>query len=255
MPPARLSDRFLAFLVDLVPFVCGWCATVLAAARAGADPERPLLWRAPLAVWAALYLAYQAWGNRRGATVGKALFGLRVLGADGEPLGAARAAARALGLLASVPLGSLGCFWSFVDPRSRAWHDLIAGSVVVDERERAPGWASAVLALACGGALLGLGLWGAARAPSASDREAVLRAREGMRVLARIQERHREGTGRYAARLSELAQASGDPVRFKESMAALFDPDRFLLQAGSRRYRVRARALDRRRTELVLEGP
>src|SRR5688572_30456693 len=104
MTPARLSDRFLACLVDLVPFACGWCATVLAAARAGADPEEPLLWRGPLAAWGVLYLLYQAWGNRRGATVGKAMLGLRVRAEGGAPLSPARALARAMGLLLSMPL-------------------------------------------------------------------------------------------------------------------------------------------------------
>ena len=52
-----------------------------------------------------------------------------------------------------------------------------------------------------------------------------------------------------------LAEASGDVAEFKEAMGSIFDPDGFVLLANKNAYRIRARALDRRRTEVMVAGP
>ncbi|MCL4421646.1 MAG: RDD family protein [Actinobacteria bacterium] len=87
-----------------------------------------------------IWLAYFALldGSQSGHTIGKQALGLRVRDIDsGDQLGAARALLRELVILV--------CFWAFIlpllldaisplwDSRRRAWHDKLAGSVVVEE--------------------------------------------------------------------------------------------------------------------------
>jgi len=74
-------------------------------------------------------------------------------------------------------------------------------------------------------------------------------------VLARIEEAYKSGNGAYTYRLADLAAASGDPARFEESMRKIFDPNKFRIQANKSRYILKARALDRGRTEVTLAGP
>jgi uncharacterized RDD family membrane protein YckC len=67
-----------------------------------------------------------------GATLGKWLAGIRVIGPDGAPPGLARSAARSGWALASLLLAGLGFLPALVTPSRRALHDLLAGTRVVD---------------------------------------------------------------------------------------------------------------------------
>jgi len=72
-----------------------------------------------------------------GQTVGKWVMGVRVVREDGGgSLSVATAAGRVLaaGFLSQVLL--LGYIWALFEPRRRTWHDLLAGTVVV---QAAPG--------------------------------------------------------------------------------------------------------------------
>jgi uncharacterized RDD family membrane protein YckC len=65
-----------------------------------------------------------------GKTVGKALFRLRVVGADHNAIGYGRALLRWLATLATAPL-VLGFLWVLWSREKRAWHDFIAGTWVI----------------------------------------------------------------------------------------------------------------------------
>ncbi|MBI2363302.1 MAG: RDD family protein [Elusimicrobia bacterium] len=257
LPAAKLTDRFLAFLLDFIPFVCGFYLSLyLLVFKLHRLPNIWPVWQKQLALWTGLWLLYQALGNASGATFGKRLFGLRVEGLDGARLGVARSCLRALGYLVSLPL-NLGFLWSLVHPESRAWHDLLAGSRVVEVSPRGQGAAllSAVVSLLV---LAGLGagsLWSVYGRPTPFDLEKVRRAQEGLRILAAIEEAYKAENGRYTNKLADLAVASEDVGAFKQGMAELFDPDGFVLQTGGGGYLIRARALDRRRTPVELAGP
>jgi len=92
-----------------------------------------------------IWLAYFALldGSQSGHTIGKQALGLRVRDLDsGDQLGAARALLRELVILV--------CFWALLiplvfdalsplwDSQHRAWHDKLAGSVVVEEMASLP---------------------------------------------------------------------------------------------------------------------
>ncbi len=66
-----------------------------------------------------------------GQTLGKALFGIVVVSADGHPIGYGRAFARLLTLpYALVPAG-IGLIWAALPPAKRGWHDYISVTRVV----------------------------------------------------------------------------------------------------------------------------
>lgn len=127
----RLWAFVLSLFVDLV---------VLATMRTVADGGDVV---PPFLAW---YLVHHVGFVVEGGTIGHRLAGLRVVRADGERPGVlfavVREAAR-LGL--SLPPLALGFLWMLDEPRRRAWHDLLGGTVVVRESlapERvAPEWA------------------------------------------------------------------------------------------------------------------
>ena len=75
----------------------------------------------------------------RGATVGGIICDLRVVRADGLAMDWPTAIVRALGCFLSLAVAGLGFFWIAFDPAHQAWHDKIAGTVVVRARRLSSG--------------------------------------------------------------------------------------------------------------------
>jgi hypothetical protein len=69
-----------------------------------------------------------------GQTLGKKLFGLRVVQLDGERMGWFAAFERAGGYIAGLATGLLGFVQVYWDPNRQCIHDKIVGTVVVDTR-------------------------------------------------------------------------------------------------------------------------
>jgi uncharacterized RDD family membrane protein YckC len=66
-----------------------------------------------------------------GQTLGKALFGIRVIGTNGQPMGYGRAFARLLALPYALLPAGLGLLWAAIPPAKRAWHDYISATRVI----------------------------------------------------------------------------------------------------------------------------
>jgi uncharacterized RDD family membrane protein YckC/cytoskeletal protein CcmA (bactofilin family) len=73
----------------------------------------------------------------RGTTVGGVICHLRIARLDGQPIDWSTAIVRALGCFLSLLAAGVGFLWIIWDPERQAWHDKIAGTVVVrDVRSR-----------------------------------------------------------------------------------------------------------------------
>jgi uncharacterized RDD family membrane protein YckC len=81
----------------------------------------------------ALYQVYL--GGILGQTLGKRLFGLRVISAQGRAPGPLLACLRFVAMALSLAIAGLGFLWCLFDRERRALHDhLSATYVIVDER-------------------------------------------------------------------------------------------------------------------------
>ncbi len=67
----------------------------------------------------------------RGSTIGGIVFGLQVVRQDGRELDWGSAIVRALGCFLSLAAAGLGFMWIAFDLGKQAWHDKIAGTIVV----------------------------------------------------------------------------------------------------------------------------
>jgi uncharacterized RDD family membrane protein YckC len=74
----------------------------------------------------------------RGATVGDIVFDLRIVRLDGRQVDWETAIIRALSCFLSLAVAGLGFIWIAFDPNNQAWHDKIAGTVVVRAAKGAP---------------------------------------------------------------------------------------------------------------------
>jgi uncharacterized RDD family membrane protein YckC len=74
----------------------------------------------------------------KASTIGGIICGLKVVRLDGRPIDWPTAIVRALSCFLSLAVVGLGFLWIAIDSEKQAWHDKIAGTVVV----RAPKGAS-----------------------------------------------------------------------------------------------------------------
>ena len=74
----------------------------------------------------------------RGSTVGGIVLDLHVVRLDGREVDWETAIIRALSCFLSLAVAGLGFIWIALDPNNQAWHDKIAGTVVVRVAKGAP---------------------------------------------------------------------------------------------------------------------
>jgi uncharacterized RDD family membrane protein YckC len=114
MPRAGFWIRFAAAAIDLP----------LVAVAGGLVGLAPLF----LLLWVVYYIGMWTW---KGTTLGGVICGLRVVRRDGRPVDFAVALIRCLGCFLSAVALFMGFFWAGWTRERLAWHDIIAGTIVV----------------------------------------------------------------------------------------------------------------------------
>jgi len=132
---ARFGERFLAFLIDVWLFTAFYFASMAGLLFIlGRDPGgsgRLILG----GFWYVLFCLYGGFSlSRTGQTLGKRLLGLAVVDENGGRVSFALGLFRMLGYLPSS-IFNLGFLWA-LRADGRAWHDHLAGTRVVESREK-----------------------------------------------------------------------------------------------------------------------
>jgi uncharacterized RDD family membrane protein YckC len=124
---AGSGRRALAWAVDGLPFGLAGAGLIV-----GLDASDPALAAQLAAVVGLSSFAYQALAHALvGATLGKRLLGLRVVGPDGRRPGPGRSALRAAVAVLGTTLLGAGPLLALFTRSGRALHDLVAGTAVV----------------------------------------------------------------------------------------------------------------------------
>lgn len=114
LPRVGFWRRFIATALD-----------ALLVAAVAAIMSKGLLF---LPFWFLYHVILWAW---KGTTIGGIVFGLKIIREDGRPMSFAVAFVRVLASLFSLLALGLGFFWAGWSREKRAWHDTIAGTIVV----------------------------------------------------------------------------------------------------------------------------
>lgn len=146
LPTAGVATRALSRAVDLLVQVLVGVVLGFAAAQVAGWGVSPVL--AVLVVSVTTLLVWPI-GTEilwRGRSVGRAVFGLRVISADGSPVQPRQSVVR--GLLALIDiyfsLGFLAAITAMFSPVSQRLGDMAASTVVIRERRSQAGWAPVV---------------------------------------------------------------------------------------------------------------
>jgi uncharacterized RDD family membrane protein YckC len=130
---APVGRRLLAAAIDAIPplaaaaLVFGWTPSVLLASMMLLHPAGLVPWAGFTLLWSFATVVGDLAGGR---TPGRLLLGLRLVDAEGRPLGRAAAMARFLLRTLAVAFPPLILFW-LAHARGRAVHDLATGSWVI----------------------------------------------------------------------------------------------------------------------------
>lgn len=252
--PADFAARVVAFTFDLSLAVEGYFITL----KLGFPEYSPFLnphARACAIVWLALFLLYQTYfscGGRRSA--GKALLGLRVIDLSGEPLTFSKAAIRSLCYVPSSIL-NLGFLWALLNPERRGWHDLAAGSLVIEDNARAPlgRFFVRVGAVACVALLALAWYWNNIASVRYRRLMDAAYAQTGVDKLKELENLHFSNTGRYAENIADLASLTGAPDVFLEDIKILLASVKITATPNS--YKIVAQANNDVKTEITYNGP
>ncbi|MCX5838669.1 MAG: RDD family protein [Deltaproteobacteria bacterium] len=141
---AFLVDKIILYFVSLILFLIGLLALGLRGDIMGRVLSSPADMTHGMGVFALLYLAasllagmtYFTWFHGiAGRTPGKMLLGLRVIQASGDPMTPGIAFLRCVGYLISGPVLGLGFLWIAFDGKRQGWHDKIAATLVIREKD------------------------------------------------------------------------------------------------------------------------
>lgn len=257
-PPARFSSRLNAFVIDASLFAAGYLASALAiGAVRGAAPSSGFA-GAWLAAWTCAFVLYHAYFGAEGRqTVGKRAFGISVRTLDGEAPGIGAALVRTLGYALSSLILNLGFAWA-LKKHGRAWHDLLAGTRVVETSPRGASFRSASDASAwlLGAAMIALWLGMVVIGPGLARMRLLAAARTGLKSLAYLQEEHKRRAGTYTADLAVLVSGeSPEAAEVRRALGLHLNAETVRLTVTGDSYAIEAEAHDERRTVLRLEGP
>ncbi len=130
--PAGFFRRFFAFALDWI--ILSVLADLLSFAyRLGTGSSEGMMsLNASLILSFVIFLLYfTLLTGEGGQTLGKMVLGIRVVAEEGTPVRMSRALVRTLSYILSSFLFCLGFLWALWDKRKQAWHDKVAGTIVI----------------------------------------------------------------------------------------------------------------------------
>lgn len=251
--PAGFNERFVAYVIDALPFVLLTYATLKVAVAAKLFPYtsgNEWLWKF---LWMGLYIVYEALFSSGGrATVGKYLLSIRVRATDGGDLPLSKAFVRAFAYFLSSATFNLGYLVALVTKDKRALHDFLAGSRVVSIRERSDWGNGLVLALSWGMMVILAGTWlnNTVLKLSPSEKAQIIAAHRTISKLAKLEEIYMQREGRYTNDLRKLADLTGNVNAVRAELFKNLQPDSLTISSNGRKFLITAKARNWRKTEV-----
>jgi uncharacterized RDD family membrane protein YckC len=251
--PAGFNERFVAYVVDALPFVLLTYATLKMAVGGGLiryTTGNEWLWKF---LWMGIYILYEAVFSSGGrATLGKYLLNIRVRAADGGNLPFGKALVRAFAYFLSSATFNLGYLMALVTRNKRALHDFVAGSRVVSIKERSD-WASGlVLAFSWGMMVILLGTWlnNTVLKLTPSEKKQIVAAHRTISKLGKLEEIYMRKEGHYTNDLRKLADLTGNVNAVRAELFKNLEPQTLTISSNGRRFLITAKARNWRHTEV-----
>ena len=251
--PAGFNERFVAYVVDSLPFVLATYFTLKLAVGAGLFPYTTVNEWGWKFLWMGLYVVYEAVFSSGGrATLGKYIMNIRVKARDGGDLSFSRAFVRALAYFLSSATFNLGYLAALATENKRALHDFVAGSRVISVRERSDWAGGLVLAASWGMMVILAGTWlnNTVLKITPYEKKQIIAAHRTISKLARLEEIYLQREGHYTNDLRTLADLTGNVNAVRAELFKTLEPDTLMISSNGRKFMITAKAKNWRKTEV-----
>ena len=251
--PAGFNERFVAYVIDALPFVLMIYYTLPSAVKAGLVSPTSAGERKWKLLWIAAYLIYETIFSSGGrATLGKWLMNIRVRAADGGNLTVGKAFLRSAAYFLSSATLNLGYILALFTNNKRALHDLVGGSRVVSIKERGDVANGLVLAVAWGLMAIFFGSWlnKTVLRISPSEKKQIVTAHRTISKLAKLEEIYMQQEGHYTNDLKKLADLTGNVNAVRAELYKTLEPNTLAIASNGRKFQITAKARNWRHTEV-----
>ena len=260
---AGFNERFLAYIIDALPFVAVCYASLSLLTEKGLlsySASLELKWKF---LWILAYLVYETVLSSGGrATLGKVIMGIRVKAADSagsglEDLGFFKAFLRSLAYFPSAYLLNLGFLLALFTRNKRALHDYIAGSRVVSLRERGDAANGLILALSWALIAVFCGSWinRSLLKMTPFEKRQVITAHRTISKLGALEGFYLKKNGHYTNDLKRLAAITGNVNAVRAELMKNLEEDSLSIASDGRGFVITAKARNWRKTEVSVASP
>ncbi len=255
--PAGFNERFVAYVIDALPFVMMIYWSIKPAVKAGLlspGGSGEFKWKL---LWVVLYIVYETVFSSGGrATLGKWIMNIRVRAADGGNLSVGRAFVRSCSYFLSSATLNLGYLMALVTVNRRALHDVTAGSRVVSIKERGDVGQGLVLAVSWGLMAIFIGSWvnKTVLRITPSEKRQIIAAHRTISKVAKLEEIYMQKEGRYTNDLRRLAELTGNVNAVASELYKTLEPNTLVISSNGRRFIITAKARNWRHTEVQVSS-
>ncbi|MEW5951369.1 MAG: RDD family protein [Elusimicrobia bacterium] len=248
---AGFSERFLAYVIDTLPFWFLVYFTYDFLVKNG--PLSSFSMTAWKILWIALFFLYEIIFSSGGrATLGKYLLGIRVRASDGGELSPFKAFLRTIGYFIGSYTINLGYMIALFTPGKKALHDYLAGSRVIKIKERGDFAEGTVLVLSWALMAFFAGNWvqKSVLAVTPYEQRQISKANRTIAKLAKLQEIHFQKYGFYTDDIKRLADLTRNIPAVRKEISDNLAENSLEIASNGKHYIISAKAKNWRKTKV-----
>jgi uncharacterized RDD family membrane protein YckC len=250
---AGFNERFLAYLIDTLPFVFLSYYTLTLAIKNGFITYSSSIETKWKIIWSIIFIIYETIftsGGRR--TIGKKILGLKVISKDGNNLSLSKAFIRAIGYFISSFTFNIGYLLALTNSKRISLHDFLASSLVVKTKEKSAFVEGLILTLSWGLMAFFIANWAnrTILKPTPLEQKQINEARRTLAKLAKLEEIHYRRYGFYTNDLKKLAELTGNINAVRYEISKTLEKGSLEIASNGKSFIISAKAKNWRKTRI-----
>ncbi|MCX7905228.1 MAG: RDD family protein [Elusimicrobiales bacterium] len=254
---AGFNERFLAYVIDVFPFVFLNFYTLSLAVKNNYIIYSDTIETKWKIFWILLFILYEVIFTSGGrVTLGKKILGIKVIHKNGGNLNLFQAFIRVIGYFISSFTINIGYLIALFTPNKRALHDFLASSVVIRTKEKSPFVEGVILIIswACLAFLVGSWLNRTILAVTPYEQKQINEAKRTLLKLAKLQEIHYRKYGFYTNDIKRLAELTGNVKAVRYELSKTLSEGSLEIASDGKNFIISAKAKNWRKTRVEVSS-
>lgn len=254
---AGFNERFLAYLIDTLPFVFLHSLTLTLAIKNNYIIYNTSIERTWKIIWIVLFIIYEiifTSGGRR--TVGKKIMGIKVVDKNAKDLNLIKALIRVIGYFISAYTLNLGYIIAAFNSQRITLHDFMASTRVIRTKEKSDFLQGLILVISWSLMAFFVANWAnrTILRITPSEQKQINEAKRTLMKLSQLEEIHYRKFGFYTNDLKRLAQLTGNIKAVRYEISKTIAEGSLELASNGKMYVITAKAKNWRKTQVEVSG-